>query len=57
MQKQIKAIENQGRKQVDVIMNQNKRQVGLINNDGKNLPYKETFKKCLKIGKKGLMKY
>ena len=38
-------------------MNQNKRQVGLINNDGKNLPYKETFKKCLKIGKKGLMKY
>ena len=29
-------------------MNANKRQVGLINNDGKNLSYKEVFKKLFK---------
>ena len=47
MKKQIKTIENQGRKQVDAIMNQNERQEVLINKDGKIYLIKKYLKKLL----------
>ena len=46
--KQIKMIEEQGRKQIDAIANQNKRSVTLINKDCHKDNYKEIFEKVVK---------
>ena len=46
--KQIKMIQEQGRKQIDAIANQNKRSATLINKDCHKDNYKEIFEKLVK---------